>query len=100
MVKPLRHAVRSSESRSEIPNVQDTTRLMVPTGGISSVMWQGEYIGVLICANAARSAFEEVDFRAMHTFANLAAALWVAHDGPGWLRTIDYAKLPVRREGT
>ena len=64
------------------------------------MLWQGEYIGVLVCANAAPLAFEEVDFRAMHTFANLAAALWMAHDGPGWLRTLDYAELPVRTEGT
>jgi hypothetical protein len=61
---------------------------------------QGLPIDVLICANAARSAFEEVDLRAMHTFANLAAALWMAHDVPRWLRTIDYTKLPVRTEGT
>jgi hypothetical protein len=64
------------------------------------MLWQGDYLGVLICANAARSAFSEIDFRALHAFANLAAALWMAHDGPGWLRSLDYAKLPVRTEGT
>jgi signal transduction protein with GAF and PtsI domain len=64
------------------------------------MLWQGEYLGVLICANAARGAFAEIDFRALHAFANLAAALWMAHDGPGWLRSLDYAKLPVRTEGT
>ena len=61
------------------------------------MLWQGEYLGVLICANAARGAFAEVDFRALHAFANLAAALWMAHGGPGWLRSLDYAELPVRR---
>jgi hypothetical protein len=61
------------------------------------MLWQGEYLGVLICANAARGAFAEVDFRALHAFANLAAALWMAHGGPGWLRSLDYTKLPVRR---
>jgi len=63
------------------------------------MLWQDEYLGVLICANAARGAFAEVDFRALHAFANLAAALWMAHDGPGWLRSLDYSKLPVRTEG-
>src|SRR5262249_56180443 len=64
------------------------------------ILWKGEYLGVLICANAARGAFAEIDFRALHTFANLSAALWMAHDGPGWLRSLDTSKLPVRSEGT
>jgi hypothetical protein len=64
------------------------------------MLWQGDYLGVLICANAARGAFAEIDFRALHAFANLAAALWIANDGPGWLRSLDYSKLPVRTEGT
>jgi hypothetical protein len=64
------------------------------------ILWQGEYLGVLICANAARGTFEEVDFRAMQTFAGLAAALWMAHDGPAWLRTLAYDTLPLRTAGT
>jgi signal transduction protein with GAF and PtsI domain len=64
------------------------------------MLWQGEYLGALICANAARGAFAEVDFRALHAFANLAAALWMAHDGQGWLRSLEYSELPVRTEGT
>jgi len=61
------------------------------------MLWKGDYLGVLICANAARGAFEELDFEAMEAFAALAAALWVAHEGPAWLCTIDYARLPRRR---
>jgi signal transduction protein with GAF and PtsI domain len=61
------------------------------------LLWKGDYLGVLICANAARGAFEELDFEVMEAFAALAAALWVAHEGPAWLSTIDYAKLRVRR---
>jgi GAF domain len=64
------------------------------------MLWRGDYLGVLICANAARGTFEEVDFRAMHAFSALAAALWMAHDGPGWLRTLDYAGMPVRTQGS
>ncbi len=64
------------------------------------ILWKADYLGVLICANAARGAFEEIDFRAMQTFAALAAALWMAHDGPAWLKTLDYDKLPVRTAGT
>jgi hypothetical protein len=64
------------------------------------ILWRGDYLGVLICANAARGTFAEIDFRAIQAFASLAAALWMAHDGPGWLRSLDYGKLPVRTEGT
>lgn len=61
------------------------------------MLWKGDYLGVLICASAARGAFEELDFAVMEAFAALAAALWVAHEGPAWLGTIDYDTLPVRR---
>ena len=64
------------------------------------MLWKGEYLGVLICANAARGTFDEIDYRAIQTFAGLAAALWTAHDGPAWLRTLDYDKLPVRTAGS
>jgi hypothetical protein len=64
------------------------------------MLWKGGYLGVLICANAAHGAFEELDFAAMEAFAALAAALWMAHDGPAWLAAIDYARLPVRTTGT
>jgi signal transduction protein with GAF and PtsI domain len=60
------------------------------------LLWKGDYLGVLICANAARGAYEEIDYRACETFARLAAALWIAHGGHKWLTTIDYDRLPVR----
>jgi hypothetical protein len=28
------------------------------------LLWKGDYLGVLICANAARGAYEEIDYRA------------------------------------
>jgi hypothetical protein len=64
------------------------------------MLWKGNYLGTLICANAARGTFEEADFRIIQTFAGLAAALWIAHGGPDWMTTIDYDKLPVRNLGT
>jgi signal transduction protein with GAF and PtsI domain len=64
------------------------------------MLWKGGYLGVLICANAARGAFDELDFAAMEIFADLTAAVWMAHDGPAWLGTIDYDRLPVRTAGS
>lgn len=64
------------------------------------ILWKGDYLGVLICANAYRGTFGEQDLLAHQAFANLAAALWMAHDGPGWLASLNYAALPVRDRGT
>jgi len=61
------------------------------------MLWKGDYLGVLICANAAPGAFEELEFEVMAAFAALAATLWVAHEGPAWLCTLAYDTLPVRR---
>lgn len=37
------------------------------------ILWKGGYLGVLICANAARGTFSEHDLLAHQAFANLAA---------------------------
>lgn len=62
--------------------------------------WRGAYLGVLICASAARNTFGEQDLIAHQAFAGLAAACWMAQDGPAWLASLDLAARPVRRTGT
>lgn len=64
------------------------------------LLWKDECIGVLICANVARNVFSEVDLQAILAFSGLATSLWMAHDGPGWMRKIDYTKLPERTKGS
>ena len=63
------------------------------------VLWKDEYLGVIICANAARGTFGERDLAVQTAFAGLAAALFVAHGGPDWLASINTEELPVRRTG-
>ena len=60
------------------------------------MVWRNEYLGTLICASSAHNTYFEIDMRAMHVFAGLAAALWIAHDGPGWLKSLDYDRFPER----
>jgi hypothetical protein len=60
------------------------------------MFWQNDYLGTLICASSAANVFSEIDMRAMHAFAALSAALWIAHDGPPWLKTLDYSRFPER----
>lgn len=64
------------------------------------MLWQGRYLGVLICANAARRTFGERDLSAMTAFAALAASLFIAHGGEAWLGALDTSRSPVRRTGT
>jgi GAF domain-containing protein len=64
------------------------------------LLWQGRYLGVLICANAARNTFGERDLIAHQAFAALAAAQWVAHGGPAWIASLDLTDRPVRSQGT
>lgn len=63
------------------------------------LLWKDEYLGVIICAHAARGTFGERDLAVQTAFAGLAAALFVAHGGPAWLGTIGTAGRPVRRTG-
>lgn len=64
------------------------------------LMWKGDYLGVLICANAARNTFGEADLAAHRGFAALAASLWVAQAGPAWMAAQDLTGLPRRSVGT
>ncbi|MBV9786209.1 MAG: GAF domain-containing protein [Acidisphaera sp.] len=64
------------------------------------LLWRGDYLGVLICANAARNTFGERDLVAHRAFGALAAACWVAQGGPAWMASLDLTGLPVRSTGT
>ncbi len=63
------------------------------------LMWGETYLGVLICANSAPEIFTESDLLVHEAIANAATAVWMAHSGPAWMKTLDYAKLPERHTG-
>lgn len=64
------------------------------------MIWRDDYLGVLICASAARATFGERDLAALQVLAGLAAACWVAQGGPSWLASLDTSRLPVRGSGS
>ena len=64
------------------------------------LLWRGDYLGVLICANAARRTYGERDLIAHQAFAGLAAACFVAQGGPAWLAALDLSGLPRRDTGS
>jgi GAF domain len=64
------------------------------------LLWKGDYLGVLICANAARGTFSESDLVMTQAFAHVAAACWIAQGGPAWMLGLDMSQFPKRTTGT
>lgn len=50
------------------------------------LLWGEEALGVIICASQARHTFSEVDLAVHVAFSHLAAAQWMAHAGPVYLK--------------
>ncbi len=65
---------------------------------LAPLLWRGEYLGALMCAQAARGSFAESDLVALQAFAGLGAALFVAQGGPAWLADLDISGSPVRHD--
>jgi hypothetical protein len=53
------------------------------------MLWKGELLGQLVLASQARDTYVETDLDVLVTFAAVATALWIAHDGPSFLRGLD-----------
>ena len=63
------------------------------------LIWDEDYLGVLLCASSVPETFSEADLSVHKAFASVAATLWIAKDGPDWLATLDYDALPERHQG-
>jgi hypothetical protein len=50
------------------------------------VVWQGKILGVTICAAQTPRAMSALDLEVHIGFGNLAAAAWMAHGGPEYLK--------------
>jgi hypothetical protein len=49
------------------------------------MLWQGEFLGQIVCASQARDTYQPADLGVLVAFAETAAALWIAHSGPAFL---------------
>ncbi len=49
------------------------------------MIWQGEFLGQIVCASQARDTYQQADLDVLVAFAETAAALWIAHSGPALL---------------
>jgi hypothetical protein len=52
------------------------------------MFWRGQMCGQLITATQARHAYGPIDLDIFMCFAHVAAAVYMAHGGPEWLRTL------------
>ena len=59
------------------------------------LMWRGDALGVIVCASQARNTFSEADLEVHVAFSHLAAALWMAHEGPAYLSRVAGSDLIV-----
>lgn len=49
------------------------------------MIWRGHFHGQIVMAAQARWTMRDSDLLALRALAGLATAVWIAHDGPGWL---------------
>jgi GAF domain len=52
------------------------------------MIWRGELLGQLVCASQARNTYAQADLDVLVAFADVAIALWIAHGGPAFMRTL------------
>ena len=48
----------------------------------------GQFHGQLVLASQARDTYADVDLEVLVAFAEAATAIWIAHGGPEWLRSL------------
>lgn len=52
------------------------------------LLWRGDALGVIVCASQARNTFSEPDLDVHVAFSHLAAAQWMAQQGPEYLQRV------------
>ena len=50
--------------------------------------WRGQMLGQILTAAQARHTYSTIDLDLFMGFAHVAAAVYIAHGGPEWLRTL------------
>ena len=52
------------------------------------MVWRGQMLGQLLTAAQARYTYGPIDLDIFMSFAHVAAAVYMAHGGPEWLRNL------------
>jgi GAF domain-containing protein len=98
------HTVRTGEP-VVLPNTDEDRqfRQILKTARMGSalyapIVWRSEIIGMFNVAAQARNTYDASDLEMAMLFANLAAATWIAGNGPSYLAGVASALPPVTRE--
>jgi len=59
------------------------------SGLLGPMFWRGRMLGQLLTAAQARHTYGPIDLDIFMCFAHVAAAVYMAHGGPEWLRTLE-----------
>lgn len=76
----------NTDTHADFKQILKTARMGSALYG--PMLWQGQMIGQLISAAQARHTFEPADLDILMAFAHLASALYNAHGGTAFLRSI------------
>jgi hypothetical protein len=82
--KPL--LLANTDEDSNFKQILKTARM--GSAMYSPMIWGETFIGLLITASQARNTYGEDDHTAHQAFANAAAAVYMAHDGPGFTKAL------------
>jgi hypothetical protein len=52
------------------------------------MVWRGQMLGQVVTAAQARNTYGPIDLDLFMGFVHVAAAVYMAHGGPGWLQTL------------
>lgn len=73
----------NTDDDAEFKQILKTSRM--GSALYAPMIWRGDFLGQLVCASQARHTYEGADLDVLVAYATVAAALWVAHDGPAFL---------------
>jgi len=87
VVKHQRPLILANTDRDpEFRQILKTSRMGSALYG--PMVWRGQFHGQLVVASQARDTYADVDLEILVAFAEAAAAAWIAHGGPEWLRSL------------
>lgn len=79
----------NTDAHADFKQILQTARMGSAIYG--PMLWRGRMVGQLLTAAQARHTFEPVDLEILVAFAQLASALYQAHDGEAFLRDMSSA---------
>jgi hypothetical protein len=82
--KPL--LLANTDEDSSFKQILKTARM--GSAMYSPLIWREDFIGLLITASQARNTYDTADHTAHQAFANAAAAVYMAHGGPAFTKTL------------